>query len=89
MFVQLPEEGTEVEAGQPVGEIESTKSVSDVYAPVSGVVTARNPALDASPDLINSDPYGEGWMFELTVPAAADTSALLDAAAYEQQIESG
>ncbi len=89
MFVQLPDQGTEVEAGQAVGEIESTKSVSDVYAPVSGVVTARNAALDGSPDLINSDPYGEGWMFELTVQAAADISSLLDAAAYEQQIESG
>ncbi|MDP9241364.1 MAG: glycine cleavage system protein GcvH [Actinomycetota bacterium] len=89
VFVQLPDQGTEVEAGQAVGEIESTKSVSDVYAPVSGVVTARNAALDASPDLINSDPYGEGWMFELTVQAAADISSLLDAAAYEQQIESG
>jgi len=85
----LPEEGTEVEAGQPVGEIESTKSVSDVYAPVSGVVCARNPALDASPDLINSDPYGEGWMFELDLQSPVDPATLLDAATYQQQIADG
>ncbi|MEP6695925.1 MAG: glycine cleavage system protein GcvH [Pseudonocardiales bacterium] len=87
VFVQLPAEGTEVVAGDPVGEIESTKSVSDVYAPASGVVTARNAALDGSPDLINTDPYGEGWMFELTLPAPLDSADLMDAAAYRQQIE--
>jgi glycine cleavage system H protein len=88
VFVQLPEVGTQVEAGRPIGEIESTKSVSDVYAPVSGEVTAVNAALDASPDLINSDPYGEGWMLELTATGPLDGAALLDAAAYQQQIES-
>jgi glycine cleavage system H protein len=87
VFVQLPEEGTAVEAGQPIGEVESTKSVSDVYAPVSGVVTARNDALDASPDLVNSDPYGDGWMFELTAPGPVDSADLLDAAAYQQQVD--
>jgi glycine cleavage system H protein len=83
VFASLPEVGTEVEAGTPVGELESTKSVSDVYAPVSGTVVARNEALDGSPELVNSDPYGEGWLFEV---APSDTSAvdgLMDAAAYQ------
>ncbi len=65
VFVSLPEVGTEVEAGSAVGELESTKSVSDVYVPVSGRVVARNESLDASPELVNSDPYGEGWLFEV------------------------
>jgi glycine cleavage system H protein len=89
VFIQLPEEGTTVEAGQPIGEVESTKSVSDVYAPVSGVVTARNVALDDSPDLVNSDPYGEGWMFELTVEGPVDSAGLMDAAAYQQHVDAG
>ncbi|HEY0484647.1 MAG TPA: glycine cleavage system protein GcvH [Mycobacteriales bacterium] len=86
VFVQLPDPGTAVEAGGPLGEVESTKSVSDVYAPVSGTVSARNEALDGAPELVNSDPYGEGWMFEITPddPGAAD--ALLDATAYRALI---
>jgi len=82
VFVTLPAPGTQVEAGQPLGEVESTKSVSDIYAPVSGAVLARNEALDARPELVNADTYGEGWMIEIapTDPAAVD--ALLDAAAY-------
>ncbi len=87
VFVQLPALDTAVAAGQPVGEIESTKSVSDVFAPVNGIVTARNEALDQSPDLVNSDPYGEGWLFELTVTAPVDSPDLMDAAAYQQQSE--
>ena len=87
VFVTLPAEGTEVTAGQGFGEVESTKSVSDVYAPVAGTVTGRNEALDANPELVNSDPYGEGWMVELApaggVAAALADAALLDAAAYE------
>lgn len=89
VYIQLPEEGTEVEAGEPIGEIESTKSVSDVYAPVSGVVSARNGALDSSPDLVNSDPYGQGWMLELSTRAPVDDGALMDAATYRQQTELG
>ncbi len=89
VFVQLPEEGTQVEAGQPIGEIESTKSVSDVFAPISGVVTARNAALDDSPDLVNSDPYGEGWMFELTAQVPVEDADLLNAIAYQQRIDNG
>lgn len=67
VFVTLPAVGTEVQAGQSLGEVESTKSVSDVYAPFAGTVTGRNESLDANPELINSDPYGEGWMVEITV----------------------
>ncbi len=89
VFVQLPEVGATVEAGRPVGEVESTKSVSDVYAPVSGVVSARNEALDTAPELINSDPYGEGWMFEVIVEGELDDASLLDATAYAELIKSG
>ena len=85
VFVTLPAVGTEVSAGQSMGEVESTKSVSDVYAPVAGTVTARNEALDANPELVNSDPYGEGWMIEIAPTDGVDAalSGLLDAAAYE------
>jgi glycine cleavage system H protein len=82
VYVSLPAVGDTVSPGDSCGEVESTKSVSDVYAPLEGEVTATNAALDASPELINSDPYGEGWMFELRL---ADTSAvdeLMDATAY-------
>src|SRR5687768_5914440 len=65
VFVTLPAVGTDLTHGQSVGEVESTKSVSDIYAPVAGTVTATNDALDAAPELVNSDPYGEGWMFEV------------------------
>ncbi|MDP3712825.1 MAG: glycine cleavage system protein GcvH [Mycobacteriales bacterium] len=87
VFVTLPSVGTDVELGQAMGEVESTKSVSDVYAPLPGTVTARNKALDAAPELVNSDPYGEGWMVELAptggVSAALAHTSLLDAAAYQ------
>ena len=83
VFASLPEVGTEVQAGTPVGELESTKSVSDVYAPVSGTVAARNEALDGSPELVNSDPYGEGWLFEVVPADASAVGALMDAAAYQ------
>ena len=87
VFVTLPAVGTDVTAGQAMGEVESTKSVSDVYAPFAGTVTARNESLDANPELVNTDPYGEGWMLELA-PTAGATGALadpvlLDAAAYQ------
>ena len=86
VFVTLPAEGTALDAGQALGEVESTKSVSDVYAPVAGTVTARNEALDANPELVNSDPYGEGWLLEMSVDGgdeALSGGALLDAAAYQ------
>jgi glycine cleavage system H protein len=82
VYLQLPEPGATVEAGQPCGEIESTKSVSDVYAPVSGTVVARNEALEANPELVNSDPYGEGWMFEIEPADAGSLDDLLDADGY-------
>nr|WP_196791352.1 glycine cleavage system protein GcvH [Motilibacter aurantiacus] len=85
VFVTLPEVGASVRAGEPCGEVESTKSVSDVYSPVTGTVTACNEALEATPELINSDPYGEGWMFEVEPADAAQVAGLLDADAYAAQ----
>lgn len=82
VFVTLPEDGAAVTAGAPCGEVESTKSVSDIYAPVSGTVVARNEALDANPELVNSDPYGEGWMFEVQVSGPQALEGLLSADAY-------
>ena len=82
VFVQLPEVGASVSGGTAVGEIESTKSVSDITAPVSGTVTRRNEALDSQPDLINSAPYGDGWILEIEVTDASQLDSLLDAAAY-------
>ena len=87
VFVTVPATGTSVDGGQAFGEVESTKSVSDLYAPVAGTVTARNDALDAQPELVNSDPYGDGWMVEIEVADAATLESalgeLLDADGYE------
>jgi glycine cleavage system H protein len=83
VFVQLPEVGATVTAGEPCGELESTKSVSDLYAPVTGTVTARNEALDGSPELVNSDPYGEGWIFDVVPDEADAVEGLLSAKEYE------
>ena len=82
VYVSLPEVGTAAEPGAAFGEVESTKSVSDVYAPLTGTVVARNEALDGQPELINSDPYGEGWLVEIELSDDADPDALLDATAY-------
>ncbi len=87
VFVQLPEAGEEVEAGAAVGELESTKSVSDVYAPLAGRVVARNEALDTTPELVNSDPYGEGWLFELEPAAPDDLDGLLDVGEYRTSLD--
>ena len=81
VYVDLPAVGDTVTAGTPCGEVESTKSVSEIYAPVSGEVVAVNDALEGSPELVNSGPYGDGWMFEVRA-AGAGLDALLDAAAY-------
>ncbi|RKS77886.1 glycine cleavage system H protein [Motilibacter peucedani] len=81
VFVQLPAVGDTVTAGESCGEVESTKSVSDVYSPVTGEVVARNEALEQTPELVNSDPYGEGWMFEVR-GGAQGGQELLDADAY-------
>ena len=86
VYVQLPDVGSAVRAGDACGELESTKSVSDLFAPVSGTVAARNEALDANPELVNSDPYGEGWMVEIAPTAGVDDALqgaeLMDAEAY-------
>ncbi|GAA3527095.1 glycine cleavage system protein GcvH [Nocardioides daeguensis] len=87
VYVSLPEVGGTVTAGESCGELESTKSVSDVYAPVSGEVVAVNEALDATPELVNTDPYGAGWLFEVVPADGADLDGLLDAAAYEAQLD--
>jgi glycine cleavage system H protein len=82
VYVDLPDEGTAVEAGQPFGEVESTKSASEIYAPVSGTVVARNDQLRDSPELVNSDPYGAGWLIVLRPADAESIDELLDADAY-------
>jgi glycine cleavage system H protein len=83
VFVDLPEVGTSVTVGGVMGEVESTKSVSEIYAPVSGTIAAVNEALTKSPELVNSDPYGDGWICEITTTSNSDYDALLDASAYE------
>jgi glycine cleavage system H protein len=87
VYVQLPDVGLDVVAGTSVSEIESTKSVSDIYVPMSGVIRAVNEALNEQPELVNRDPYGGGWMFEITCSDAAEAEALLDADAYRKLIE--
>lgn len=86
VYVSLPGVGDTVAVGDACGEVESTKSVSDLYAPLAGEVTAINEALDASPELVNSDPYGEGWMYELRPADAAAVDGLLDVEGYQQQL---
>jgi glycine cleavage system H protein len=87
VFVQLPEPGTTVTAAQSCGEVESTKSVSDVYSPVSGRVVETNAALTDTPELVNSSPYGDGWMFVGEMSDPAELESLLDAAAYRRLTE--
>jgi glycine cleavage system H protein len=86
VYIGLPEVGDTIEPGTSIGELESTKSVSDLYAPVAGVVAERNDALEQTPELVNSDPYGEGWLIKITLADAGSLDALLDAAGYEQLI---
>ncbi len=86
VFVQLPEQGASVAAGESISEVESTKSVSDIFAPVAGRVVAVNDEVAAAPELLNADPYGAGWLFVLEVdPSSVDM--LLDAAAYQALTE--
>jgi glycine cleavage system H protein len=87
VYVQLPDVGAEVTAGQACGELESTKSVSDLYAPVSGRIVARNDALDGNPELVNTDPYGEGWMLEIEPFDNAADAELMDADTYRERVE--
>ena len=86
VYVSLPAVGDTVAQGDACGEVESTKSVSDLYAPLAGEVTAVNESLDATPELVNTDPSGEGWMYELRPADAAAVEALLDPAAYQAQL---
>ncbi|WP_020573575.1 glycine cleavage system protein GcvH [Actinopolymorpha alba] len=87
VFINLPEVGAELTGGAVCGELESTKSVSDLYAPISGTVVARNDDLEDHPEVVNSDPYGEGWMFELTPADPTGLDALMDAEDYGGHVE--
>jgi len=88
VYVSLPEVGDTVEAGSTCGELESTKSVSDVYAPVTGEVVARNDTLDATPELVNNDPYSGGWLFEVVPSDRTELDGLLDADSYQATLGS-
>jgi glycine cleavage system H protein len=89
VYVNLPDEGTEVRAGEAMGEVESTKSVSDIFSPVSGRIVERNQALTDSPELVNQEPYGEGWMVLIEMSDPEELDDLLDADAYRRHAESG
>jgi glycine cleavage system H protein len=88
VYVSLPDVGDEVASGDAMGELESTKSVSDVFAPVDGTIVGRNDSLDGSPELCNTDPYGDGWLVEIRVTDPATLDALLSAADYERTVTS-
>ena len=89
VYVDLPEVGAEVTASQAFGEVESTKSVSDVFSPLSGTIVERNPLLDERPELVNEQPYGDGWLIVIEVADPALVEQLLDAAAYQAFILQG
>ena len=86
VYVSLPAVGDTIAVGDSCGEVESTKSVSDLYAPADGEIIAVNDTLDATPESVNTDPYGEGWMYELELAESSDTSSLLDAAGYQAEL---
>ena len=86
VYVDVPASGTRVEQGQPFGEVESTKSVSDLYAPVTGAIVERNEALESNPELVNSDPYGDGWMVVIEADDEAAVEGLLSAEQYTRLI---
>ena len=88
VYVHLPDVGDAVESGSPMGELESTKSVSDLFAPVSGVVSGANDQLDSQPELCNSDPYGEGWIVEITVSDVSQLEGLMSAEEYDATVTS-
>jgi glycine cleavage system H protein len=87
VFVEVPEHGSSVTAGDSFTEVESTKSVSDIYAPVSGVIAAVNDSLDDHPELLNSDPYGEGWICSIEMSDTSEFDGLMDADAYKTLTE--
>jgi glycine cleavage system H protein len=86
VFVELPALGRSVDAGDPTAVVESVKAASDIYAPIGGEIVEVNPDVEADPSLVNTDPYGKGWIFKLKVKNAADVASLMDAAAYSAQI---
>ncbi|NBR36987.1 MAG: glycine cleavage system protein GcvH [Chitinophagales bacterium] len=86
VFVEVDTIGSQLEAGAVFGTVEAVKTVSDLFLPVSGTINELNPALGGAPELVNSDPYGEGWMIKMTVSNPADVEALLDAAGYESLV---
>ena len=86
VFVELPALGRTVDAGDPTAVVESVKAASDIYAPIGGEVVEVNSDVEADPSLVNTDPYGKGWIFKLKVKNAADVATLMDAAAYSAQI---
>lgn len=86
VYVSLPQVGEEVAAEDACAEVESTKSVSDIFAPVSGVVTSVNDLLAATPETVNADPYGDGWLFEIEMSDPAELDELLDADAYAEAV---
>jgi len=86
VFVELPAIGRVVDAGDPTAVVESVKAASDIYAPVSGEVIKVNPEVESDPSLVNTDPYGRGWIFKLRIKNPADYSSLMDATAYQTQI---
>ena len=87
VYVSLPEVGETVSVGEACGELESTKSVSDVYAPVAGEVSARNTSLDATPELVNNDPYGAGWLYEVVPSDPGTVDGLMDAGTYQGTLD--
>lgn len=87
VFVEVPPIGEEITQEETTGVIESIKAVSDMYAPISGTVTAVNEEIETTPELINEDPYGEGWLFELEVADEAELDSLLDPEAYEASLD--
>ena len=87
VFVQLPDVGANVSAMSSIAEVESTKSVSDIYAPVSGTIAEVNTGLESTPEQLNQDPYGDGWMFEIEMSDTSQVDSLLDAAAYRRLVE--
>ncbi|GAB3623028.1 glycine cleavage system protein GcvH [Mariniluteicoccus endophyticus] len=86
VFVDLPELGQEVSSGDACGELESTKSVSELFSPVSGVITSVNEVVSDSPEIINADPYGDGWLFEVEVSGESEVDDLMDADAYAESV---
>jgi glycine cleavage system H protein len=86
VFIELPAVGRALDAGDPTAVVESVKAASDIYAPVGGEIIAVNPAVEADPALVNTDPYGKGWLFKLRVKHTADVDSLMDAAAYQAHI---